>query len=735
MSAAPKKSKAKPKDAAAGAADVGVSADPGLPPTIADVNSGYWCEVQKWIEKISSNAILNDLVMSAPHTVVQGGRLAPFVASEFAIARTKADHAMSIHIVNMSAKKITPFYSAGGVLQWVCLTTSPTAGVQINMSDIDRVVKTSFGGGGPSPLLQSIGIGVSQADFDPMAHKGALKVVSPIEFIHGAIKACFNDLCNDASDASVQDWKHFFMSVQIDFYRVPENLMSFLSFHLREQLFEAGETVMWTMLQRVQMVIREKHILESKGGKASASKVASVFLSHVKLATNSDAISVAFVDSSLTIHDRILGNAACQKVLLSLDSEFGLQSPLNSVYKLQALIDRAKTQPAIEFVLSSLMDSLKMGTIETGDFSVKKLKGHIVDLHLLKYRFHTHFLTMFMDTHPFPLAVKEKVRSIFVDHATVRKSLTNYPSGQPIELAWQAALPQSAVFFIQLIESVVYNDVHDLSLKTGAKYNKSTTDILEHEKLKEEIDLVLAMLQKEAEAGIAPSGGQQAIIGGAVGSAGPPTSGESGSPRAAHVGTDAAALKVQEKVAALTEDDRKHWHQAAERLVRQYTRVVVMPQSDKLLVQEIQSSDIGKAGGDMTGLVLIHYDVKLSAEPVTAPRLRIAPFQDKVYEKLVAGVLAGRWSGSVDTTPCLNMGDCVLVLDGGRTGNTKSMRKAWTSGGADDNKDEATDAAMVADDADEDACPTDSAGPKFNFTRVNVFVSEDFDRSCIVHTR
>eukprot|EP00974_Lingulodinium_polyedra_P039882 3827437-Lingulodinium_polyedra.AAC.1 len=65
----------------------------------------------------------------------------------------------------------------------------------------------------------------------------------------------------------------------------------------------------------------------------------------------------------------------------------------------------------------------------------------------------------------------------------------------------------------------------------------------------------------------------------------------------------------------------------------------------------------------MEGLALIHYDIKLSGEPITAPRLRIAPLQEKQYEKLVQAVLQGRWQGGTGTTPGINVGDCAIILD------------------------------------------------------------------------
>jgi hypothetical protein len=112
---------------------------------------------------------------------------------------------------------------------------------------------------------------------------------------------------------------------------------------------------------------------------------------------------------------------------MALDAEYSLNGPFNSVYKLQTLVNGAKTPGAIEWTLTSLSDALKMGFLELGDFSNSKLKGWVLELHMMKFKMHSYFLTVFLDSHPFPSAAKQKLRNIFADHASVRQQLTNYP--------------------------------------------------------------------------------------------------------------------------------------------------------------------------------------------------------------------------------------------------------------------------------------------------------------------
>jgi hypothetical protein len=91
---------------------------------------------------------------------------------------------------------------------------------------------------------------------------------------------------------------------------------------------------------------------------------------------------------------------------------------------------------------------------------------------------------------------------------------------------------------------------------------------------------------------------------------------------------------------------------------------------------------LAQTAGDASGLVIVHYDVKLSGEAVTSPRLRIAPFQEAAYSKIVNSVLNGRQPGQPNESgaganPTLTVGDCCLLIDGGRSGHAKGLKRPW----------------------------------------------------------
>ena len=403
-------------------------------------------------------------------------------------------------------------------------------------------------------------------------------------------------------------------------------------------------------------------------------------------------MSASFIDCALTINKRVLTIPACAELLRAMDDVYGTRGPFDSVFKIQVIINRSKTPSAIAWVLECVVDQLRMQQLEVGDFNTRKLDSLHCPVAMLKYQFHEYFLTTFIDKHPFALADKAKLRSVFADHQSIRTNLTARPGETDVEIAWRSKLAPSSNMVCELIEGICFGDAHDASLRTGVKYHKSVEDVLDYNLVKEEVAAILDTLQKEqhALAGANP-------LPGAAGTEQDPAKQEQAAADKANAETEKHLYNnMQESIDKLDDEAKALWTAQADKLCRQYTRVVVHPQTEKQLVQDIGSSDLGTARGDGSGTTLLHFDVKLSAESITAPRLRIAPFQEKVYEKVVAAIKEAR-----DCTGKLIVGDCVLLIDGGKPGDARHLKRPWMPVSEDDEDDDDDD--DVEDGTNKDA--------------------------------
>ena len=213
-----------------------------------------------------------------------------------------------------------------------------------------------------------------------------------------------------------------------------------------------------------------------------------------------------------------------------------------------------------------------------------------------------------------------------------------------------------------------------------------------------------------------------------AGSAAPPAAAEGSAPQEMFPEVDEAKFGNWAKVAqvvAFSERDNvdliQPWRQAADRLVRQYARLVVAPSTESGWAEEVRQSSLARAKGDLTGLTLIHFDAKLAGEAVTNPHVRTCPLQDQPYKRSVAGILKGRADvplapnpvkaeaasaaeddGGSDAAAVLKTGDLVALIDGGKYGNERSLIAPW--------KPPAT--ATKTEDDDEDDAEEAGAGGK-----------------------
>ena len=112
-----------------------------------------------------------------------------------------------------------------------------------------------------------------------------------------------------------------------------------------------------------------------------------------------------------------------------IDSTHGVKGPLDSVYKLQKIIDRCTTASNITWALAHFEDSLLMQYTNKGDYIISKLNKELCDMALLKLEIHEYLLGKFLDAHPFAADDKTRARTVLATHASVRKFMHAYPDG------------------------------------------------------------------------------------------------------------------------------------------------------------------------------------------------------------------------------------------------------------------------------------------------------------------
>ena len=251
------------------------------------------------------------------------------------------------------------------------------------------------------------------------------------------------------------------------------------AFQLREAALADSETVTWTILQRVQLIIREKQASGITSSRALAEHFAGV-----TLAQKSEKFSESFIDAALTVEARLLSLPGIRATLERCE---GLDGPLNSIWKLEAIVHKARTAERISWVVNSLVDQLDMTYLEPGLLTVSLLKNPLAPLCLLKLDMKNHLLREFLDTKGFEPLAKTLALDILSSHEKVRAHIASYPRmHQPDMSVWGAKASPATMAFIMFAADIIYGDKYDTPLKNGVRWSKGADVVLTYGDVKED---------------------------------------------------------------------------------------------------------------------------------------------------------------------------------------------------------------------------------------------------------
>ena len=145
--------------------------------------------------------------------------------------------------------------------------------------------------------------------YDPMAHKGGLKLAGPPEALHALWFAADRDLADAAvRDGTVKQWANVFKSVACVFYYLPDDLSA--HYHqetARDRAITMGSVVTPSGLQKFMQVIKIKEKFESlKGQKMTADQVHDEYKDKVQYSPMSEAFTKEYVKNAIEVYEKAL---------------------------------------------------------------------------------------------------------------------------------------------------------------------------------------------------------------------------------------------------------------------------------------------------------------------------------------------------------------------------------------------------------------------------------------------
>jgi len=315
---------------------------------------------------IFGNDHFKDIVKAVPLSIEQGGKEHPY---SFEICK-------SVHTKNTSLGTAS---HGGGNFFWQDFTTLSAHRVPINQGQV-KYIQTKFPPSTPpfnSPYRTSVAIAGVTVD-ECAADEPKLQVLSPIEISHAVLFSLSDAITGGASDAVLCSWKSLLLTWPMSWEVVaPGDSRTWRAGNLREMMVDAGDSVRLSTRQLAMEVAGFKAETEAtKQVTLSSADTSKLYSTYLVQARNSEKISTAFVDSALTVVKRVINIPECAMILEWCDENFldDVQNPWNSIYALQSVVDRAQVPHLIAWAVDLLVDHYRMGFIDIGVFSIRKLK-------------------------------------------------------------------------------------------------------------------------------------------------------------------------------------------------------------------------------------------------------------------------------------------------------------------------------------------------------------------------
>ncbi len=125
------------------------------------------------------------------------------------------------------------------------------------------------------------------------------------------------------------------------------------------------------MYQLVQLRTEE----ETRAGKRLSSKELFQQFSKNLTITHGEAVTDSYTKLALQLHDHLLCSPAVRQCLMDAEEFYGKKSPLDSLYKLQALHQVCKTLAHAEWCLNYCFDGVLNRALRPSEVSITTLTG------------------------------------------------------------------------------------------------------------------------------------------------------------------------------------------------------------------------------------------------------------------------------------------------------------------------------------------------------------------------
>jgi len=475
--------------------------------------------------------------------------------------------------------------------------------------------------------------------------KGSWKRVSPDEVVFAAITRVARDISEGVSEDDLKKWRQMFLSITARFELLDtDDKRHFRATNLRLKVAADFEALARSDIQQCFSVMAFQ-ARKSKKGSCGAKELFQLYKKNALMVGSSDIIKEGFIDVCLTVWDKILANEKMRNVILHGEAKFGKNGPWKSIFRLQKVIDVARSEEQRMWLVAALGELCDENIIKGATLRMEDLVGKnrsekgLLHLLLMKLELLNWFCQRWVISKPFAEDVRKRMSQLNRGHAAYHSLFGTSKTAASMDISWLGSLPPSGQSALRLVESVVYKcNEWDTNLKTWVRANKNLEDIIQQPVLKETIENIEELLNQELSAKTASS------------SSGPKsaTKIEDGKLKEAlniddviDLDPDDPRIEV-EKLLREQDPDNKigEYRDLAATKRNEQIKMLMLPSSAtdfKGMLMGTAVHTVLQNTKNSPGYVGVMYNPAMAGEPSTHPHIRVCPLREDHLKMLIKG--------------------------------------------------------------------------------------------------
>ncbi|CAK0892261.1 unnamed protein product, partial [Prorocentrum cordatum] len=398
-------------------------------------------------------------------------------------------------------------YVASCPLFWLNLRYELQPNVPKCRQRIENLKAHFFGKPGPMP---GNGITVSHVMGEDLPHKrkGQLRAVCSPE-LRDALRVAIAEDVDTGDEDKLNAWAKILMSIPFRFKVVQEgHYLSTLFEDVVQQREDIGvlhDNTRMSALLRSYEIIDLKTQLEVTEGTQNKHKLADYY-KKIKYSPTSEAVSVTFVEATLTLHNNVLCVPEVRDVCFKFDG-IGIKNPMDSVHKYRQIAMGCDNKKDLMVWSFNMTWDWWNRTDGNDSISIRILRGDaagwggvsLVKLFINKLTLRN-ALWKKMDEFNWDVNVKESMKDLTKDVESCRLKLGYHddPDKVPVkDLADRSLWPESADKFLLLFEVLVYGYSLDVIMIKAMQQKKGVDEFLEFPEVSSYLRAVQAAYARE----------------------------------------------------------------------------------------------------------------------------------------------------------------------------------------------------------------------------------------------